>query len=832
MVKSIKDTLIALFSIKKLILSFMLLIIIATGFNTFLSTLAFQSFHVNSIISQYHVVGNVLKKKIELSLHFGKKIENFFGMEALLRTNLKYLTNLDSELNTASDVHILIANSTGNILYRTLKEGTSFTVSEEVIEHFIEHSKTDWDKKDHFKEGNYHYIIFPIYNWDSTLAAFQIISFPHTMISKNLVTLIKNNLKAWCRVLAASFAILILLFYVILKQSRDETATSNQNLSIFRQKRFSYTLFLIIALFQILFSFSQIQKFSISYLNVNRDKAHALNLFMKDQIENLLKKGITLKNLNKTEHFLAKMMTDIPEFSHIMISDKDGSILYYADHLAKYYYKDQEIQSLKPDMPVKYLNKKVLMDKEGKKAGSISILISKKALNTFKKKIFLDAATIVLISIFFCVEIMILFFIELKKKSYPAFTGRHVSTRIIRPVAFLYFFAIDIVVSFIPLYMKDLYGSLPDFIISKNMSLGLPVTVQMVFTAVSILIVGAWCDKKGWQQPFLLGLLFSALGFFAAFLAKSPIIFLVSLATTGFGYGLSYISAQNFVTTNSAPEKKAQGLAEYYAGCMAGSLCGIATGGMLAEQIGFANVFFIGFIILLGVFGWSFFFMKPYFIFPKKSFTAKHTAQQVSWINFFFDRQILILIFLNIVPASIIIVGFLNFFIPVYLEANQISQADIGRIFIVFGICLIYVSPFITKRVNIKKHSINYIVIGGVLSSMALLSFSYISGYAAAMISILFLGLGASFNAIRNAYALNLPVSEQIGEGRVTSLIFFYARLGQALGPIVFAWFIVAGNESGGVVKIGILFLLMTIVFLLYNSFRAKESVNKNGKQT
>ena len=119
--------------IKGFIVSFMVLIIIATGFNTFLSTLAFKTIYVNSIISQYNVIGSVLKKKVELSLSFGKRIENFFGMDALLASNLTYLNHLDSTQPVQSDVQLFMTTPQGKILYSTGGTRESLEISKHTL---------------------------------------------------------------------------------------------------------------------------------------------------------------------------------------------------------------------------------------------------------------------------------------------------------------------------------------------------------------------------------------------------------------------------------------------------------------------------------------------------------------------------------------------------------------------------------------------------------------------------------------------------------------------------------------------------------------------------
>ncbi|MBU0973640.1 MAG: MFS transporter [Proteobacteria bacterium] len=797
----------------------MLLIVIATGFNTFLSTLAFKTIYVNSIISQYNVIGGVLKKKIELSLSFGKKIDNFFGMDALMESNLTYLNHVNSIQPARSDVQLLITTPQGKILYTTEKTGQSLEIVLDTRGSLTHTPVFSRDSKNFFTKDHHYFIVFPINNWDKSLAAIQVISFPEKLILDYLGLIIKKSLFTWCWVLMLSFVLLFFTFYLGLRHARNQADSLS---TLLKTKGFSHCIFGIIVLCQILFSASQIHNFSRHYLTLNQDKADVINQFMKNQLEGLVKKGIDLKQMNQAERSIHNMIKDIPEFSDIMITDPQGQVLYHADQTSGTNYRSPGMRKLDVTKSPQYVRTKPLMDKD-QRIGAISLLISETVLTIFLRKIFLDSATTIVISIFFCVEIMILFFIGFRKKQHTPSGKSHISTRIIRPIAFVYFFAIDIVVSFVPLYMKNLNSNASGFFLFRDISLGLPITVQMIFSAISILIVGAWCDRKGWQQPFLIGVIFSALGFLAAGISNAPVLFIIALAIAGFGYGLSYIAGQNFVTTNSPPEHKAQGLSEYYAGCIAGSLCGIVTGGMLAEQIGFAQVFLVGSGILICLFVWVFFFLKSHLPNSRKTALSKTQEKPVSLTAFLGNKKIACLIFLNIVPASVLIVGFLNYFVPIYLQKNNISQSDIGRIFMLYGICLIYLAPFITRRINALKHSIAAITTGGILCSMTLLTFFFTSGYRAVVISILFLGLGASFNALRNAYALNLTISKQFGEGRATSLIFFLARLGQALGPMAFVWATVSGSTTQGVVRLGGFFLFLSIGFLLLTHFSNKD---------
>ncbi|MFO7689038.1 MAG: hypothetical protein R6W83_00525, partial [Cryobacterium sp.] len=66
---------------------------------------------------------------------------------------------------------------------------------------------------------------------------------------------------------------------------------------------------------------------------------------------------------------------------------------------------------------------------------------------------------------------------------------------LIRPAAFLFLFGIDISVSFLPLHMGKLYQ--PIFGLSRDVVLGLPISVEMFFVMIALYAAGAWIDRRG-----------------------------------------------------------------------------------------------------------------------------------------------------------------------------------------------------------------------------------------------------------------------------------------------------------------------------------------------
>ncbi|MCP4397639.1 MAG: hypothetical protein GY801_10120, partial [bacterium] len=68
----------------RLIISAVMLLVLALGFNALLSLNSLEKLYVESIASQYSAIGKDLQRNVEKALRFGKPIEKFIGMEKLL----------------------------------------------------------------------------------------------------------------------------------------------------------------------------------------------------------------------------------------------------------------------------------------------------------------------------------------------------------------------------------------------------------------------------------------------------------------------------------------------------------------------------------------------------------------------------------------------------------------------------------------------------------------------------------------------------------------------------------------------------------------------------
>lgn len=439
--------------------------------------------------------------------------------------------------------------------------------------------------------------------------------------------------------------------------------------------------------------------------------------------------------------------------------------------------------------------------------------VSGMVASEYFRDILLDSATVLLISVFFFVEMLILFSQIMERNLKSAESEVHYG--MMRPVIFILLFGTEIAFSFIPIYMEKIYA--PMLGLSKNVILGLPVSVSVFCAGVSFFMAGIWHDRRGWHEPFLAGTILTAMGLLYSWLAPDAIQFIISRAVSGTGYGLFFMASQGFVISYSDKNSKAHGLAILFAALYAGIICGNATGAMLSEHIGYRPVFLIGAIFVFCAICYTLVFMRHAIRREKAQISQQpHESLRIKeFFRFLSDRNVFALIFLSSIPANMAMIGFGNYFNPLYLSRIGTSQSDIGRIFIIYGIFLIYIGPLLSKLVDGSKNQKLYIAAGGIIGSLAFASFYFFDGLPASLMTMTMLGFSHSFVFVSQAaYLLKLNVTQELGSGKGIATFRLINRIGQTLGPVVFGWLIAISDFNKGAYYFGFFYLLITAFFV------------------
>ncbi len=797
------------------------LLIIAIGFNALLSLGTLEKLYLESMASRYRVVGKDLQRKLEQSLRYGKNINAFVGMKRILLTANSNLKKFMAKTSRRDEKTILtnisIGLPDGTILYSTDEKFVGVMLSPLVIPDYgvrpgeveSEQSKALFTKMDQSILTT-----LPLHDMGRKWVGTLLVEFDRAQVEDLNRVVVRNNLKIILVILIVGTLLLALLLNAVL-ESKGSTKG-------FPRRKVAVIVTSVICLSQIVFSVINAIDFKNYYLQINREKVEALSMLLKNDIEFFLSKGLGINRLSMMEDMMGKIISASPELDDIILFNRTGRPLYMATKNGVHNFKEgEEPRGLVPSKNTQTsLNLEIYRIKkndkeEGITEGYISAHLSMATVFVKLRLMAMDSLTVLVISIFFFMELLILMF-QFVERSFEKPEETHRSTyKAMRPAAFLFLFGVDLSISFLPLHMEKLYT--PIFGLSKDIVLGLPISVEMFFVGITLFIAGIWLDRRGWHEPFLMGLLITGMGGVYSWLALDAVNFIASRGIVGIGYGLSLMAAQGFVVGHSGESSKARGFAHLFAGVYAGSMCGGAAGAMLAERAGYQPVFFISAIVVLSVILYTVILMRSHFITPRRikkheKRPAKPRRRQL--LFFVFNRNIIGLLFLASLPSSIAVVGFLYYFCPIYLNRIGISQSNIGRIFMIYGVCLILIAPYISKYIDESRSKKKYIIIGGILGSLGFFVFGILRGESAIALAFLTLGLSSSFDASKTAYILRLRAAQELGEGKALGVISSVGRVGQVLGPLVFGWLTLILGIEKGITCFGAFYVLVTLLFV------------------
>lgn len=786
-----------------------ILLAMAHAFNAALHISAFEKLYLKSLESTYLIVSKDFQRNIQSALRFGKTIDNFAGLGYLIKDVAKKNPDLSDITISSTDGKVIAsldAERSGQLLPPDLQIKYESQLSADSPEDT--QISVQFDKQYH--------LYLPLRDRDGKWVANVDFTLPRAVIQDKLMSIIRFNLVLVCIILSFT-AILIALVLKYFIRLAGENRSSKRRINIFM-------LFLLGGA-QIIYSLINMQDFRTNYLEIIESKTEKLSRLVIEDIEFLLGKGIRLNRLIGIDRILSDVLSVAPEFRDIRIINNEGKQLYIADNKGIVNVDEQGHIDQQEVSDSRYQIHYPLHERGEKAIGKLEINLNEQVIQDKIDEILLDSATVIVISFLFVMELVVflMILIDAQLKSAGQGAGDGISYHLVRPAAFLFLFAMDLSMSFLPLHMESLYE--PIFGLSKEVVIGLPISAEMFFAGMMLIVTGIWMDKKGWHHPFLVGVTLSGIGFVMSGMAVGAIQFILARAIVGLGFGMVMMSVQGFVFSHTSPSTKARGVANLFASIFAGSLCGSAVGGMLAERVGFAQVFFYGVVGILLAIGFLFAFMRQSMhkqeASPKKD---KGPALNFTTImRFLLDRDVFFMLLFKSMPASVIFVGFLFYISPLHLHSIGTSQSNIARALMAYGLIMIYVSPLISKWVDRTLNKKLFIVISGLLGGLGLILFNFYTGFIATVVVILLLSLSHSFGfSSQTVYVLNTDVARSIGSGRVLGLYRSMERLGQVMGPITLGTLIAIFGINTGISLIGVAYIFFTFCFLFGSRSQVK----------
>lgn len=387
---------------------------------------------------------------------------------------------------------------------------------------------------------------------------------------------------------------------------------------------------------------------------------------------------------------------------------------------------------------------------------------------------------------------------------------------------FVFSFAEELQKSFMPLFVAEYYE--PNQWVSRDVMLGLPISVFMLVIAVSTPFAAKWVDRWGQKPLFLIGLVPAIAGYLGCAFAENSIDILISRGVTALGYALITISCQSYIAAVVSSENRAKGMAIFVGVLMTATMCGTALGAIIADRIGYQPVFFISAVLaaFAGVLAWRMF-----------SGSVDESEKKVG-VNkggsvFLLAKNIkfVAIILCCAIPAKIVLTGFLYFMVPLYLVSLDASQSEIGRIMMIYSLIIIPLSPLASGIADKTKKMKELVVLGTLLSGAILISLYGEASFYKVLLAVALMGVAHSIlKAPLIASALEAAESTpEVGRTSVLGILRTSERIGSVLGPVIVATLLAYYDYGQTMAIIGFGIFVAGLMMLLFLKRSGKELV-------
>lgn len=457
-----------------------------------------------------------------------------------------------------------------------------------------------------------------------------------------------------------------------------------------------------------------------------------------------------------------------------------------------------------------FVIKPVLNDK-GNPVASIEVGVNLDYLNAQNRALSLEILLTVLSAAVVLIMLImeILFYLEHRAQfatrtdELPA--GRRFP---LRTLLFLTFLADCMQDAFISILSNQRYT--PMLGIPQGVGAAIPLSAQVLFAALFAFMGGFIVRRAGVKKTLLAGFLLQISGFLLCGLIPDYLSLLCGKCLIGAGMGLIVVGTNSVAAGSGSEEESGQAFAAISAGTLAGVTAGAGIGSIILSFGSFSIVYYAGAALLL--------LAIPLILTggEYREQTLQKSARSTGLLRFLSDSRVMSFLLLALLPF-LLALSYREYFFPLYAAEMGISEAMIGRIYLVCGLLIIYVGPALTQKLLSRLGGKWTVALAALFICLSPLLFALSPTVPAAVAGIVSLSLALSFGyAAQSTYYAGLPGVAGYGESRAMGVYSLFDNGGQTLGPIVYGLAMMGGYRAGLMVIGGLLILLLGL-FLFCN---------------
>jgi predicted MFS family arabinose efflux permease len=374
----------------------------------------------------------------------------------------------------------------------------------------------------------------------------------------------------------------------------------------------------------------------------------------------------------------------------------------------------------------------------------------------------------------------------------------------VRGAALLFVLAEELTRPFMPLFIQSVASPMGDMAVTDRAFLvAIPISAFMAGVALSGPFASVFSDRAGRRRSFIIGALISTAALGATAFAGSVTDLAVLRALSGLGYALTFVACQGQVIDRTDATDRTVGMSIFVGGIMAADVCGPAIGGILANQIGHEATLLVaaGVAALAGLLAVALLDNAP----RPGGAEAQALGPRVFAACLTNGRLLGVLAFAAI-PAKLVLSGFLFFLVPLLLIDLGSTEAEIGRIAMIYGVAALLLMPTLARLCDrFRAHGL-MVGAGALLTGWALVPLGLGVEPMLVAAAVLALGLGQAMSIPAQTVLVTLVSADEMarfGPGPVLGVFRLAERLGAVAGPLLAAALAQAYGLAGAAALFG-----------------------------
>lgn len=391
--------------------------------------------------------------------------------------------------------------------------------------------------------------------------------------------------------------------------------------------------------------------------------------------------------------------------------------------------------------------------------------------------------------------------------------SRKLAVYIIRPMVFMIFMADCMATAFLPMLANQMAA--PLWGIPVELVGAIPISTEVLLTAIFSFMGGFMLEKIGFRKMMILGSILFTAGLTAVGCSASILAFIGAKAVIGIGVGLLLVSINTLIASYPQEESR-DGFSFYNSGSLAGLTVGTTVGSFLAVSLGYLNVYFVAAAISLVLLVMILNIYRKDTVYPELNAEGgEENTGKLGIFQFLFKKELIIFFACAMIPY--LFCGyFLNYFLPLFAESQGMTETAIGQLFLINGVCVIYLGPSLTSLLTARLKLKYPVIIAGAIYIATLFLFFLFTGNGMVVASALLFGIADSFGfSALSIYFSSLDAVRVFGSGKAMGVYSTFENISQTLGPFVFSSVFVLGIKNG-IFAIAAVYLILLVLYTLF----------------